>query len=58
MALSDCEETIYFMQMTQAQIENFTDSAFYNKGEIIEIITNRDNKLYCKQIFDNPLGLE
>ena len=40
MALSDCEETIYFMQMTQAQIENFADSAFYNKGGIIEIKTN------------------
>ena len=33
------------MQMTQAQIENFADSAFYNKGGIIEIKTNWDKNL-------------
>ena len=64
MALSDCEETIYFMQMTQAQIENFADSAFYNKGGIIEIKTNWDKiwtflsfQIEDLTIFDNARAL-
>ena len=64
MTLSDCEETIYFMQMTQAQIENFADSAFYNKGGIIEIKTNWDKiwtflsfQIEDLTIFDNARAL-